>query len=379
MDATPTVVLPEQRTRPEHSSPVATADRTLTVTAVYFLSEQGRKLSLLSGGDGRAVQQLPIHVPPNRLHLVSVDADGVARLRLRPHYEVDAHQHVVRTDAPPTYDAPPDLETLFQQAARNHQLERAFETQHRARHAARRDADRERRAQLARAFLDNPDRRAVVHPVPTPRRCFLSVKGSLVRFDVRNDEGPARDVPPEAHRRFRADLRARAERGKQLHAEQMALHEQKKRFIADWIAKYGTPDQQARQAAGMLPMDEAIEAITDQVFAPLNDCPSYERGGAAQYQTFLRQFPEYRNILLSARDVVITSTDAATASAADWALMQETQRRVSAATMTLRVHRLAHSCDRQAPVLNLRSLIVTQKISSLILRREYRLDTRSPG
>ena len=55
---------PTQRTRPDHSSPVTAPDRSLAVTAVYCLSEQGRKLSLLSGGDGRAVQQLTIHVPP---------------------------------------------------------------------------------------------------------------------------------------------------------------------------------------------------------------------------------------------------------------------------------------------------------------------------
>ena len=29
-------------------------------------------------------------------------------------------------------------------------------------------------------------------------------------------------------------------------AEQTALHEEKKRFAAEWIATHGTPDQQAR-------------------------------------------------------------------------------------------------------------------------------------
>jgi hypothetical protein len=49
--------------------------RTLTVTAVYHLSEEGRKASLLDGGDGRAVQEIKVAVPTNRFHLVSVDAD----------------------------------------------------------------------------------------------------------------------------------------------------------------------------------------------------------------------------------------------------------------------------------------------------------------
>ena len=39
------------------------ANRTLAVTATYLLSEEGRKVSLLAGGDGRAVQELAVEVP----------------------------------------------------------------------------------------------------------------------------------------------------------------------------------------------------------------------------------------------------------------------------------------------------------------------------
>ena len=73
--------------------------RTLSVTASYLLSEDGRKASLLAGGDGRAVQQIPLQVPANRLHLVSVDKQGVARLKLRPRFERDGERGVVRIDA----------------------------------------------------------------------------------------------------------------------------------------------------------------------------------------------------------------------------------------------------------------------------------------
>jgi hypothetical protein len=375
MDAI-TEVLPAHDPRSADTSPATSAGRSLAVTATYCLSEQGRKLSLLSGGDGRAVQQLTVHVPPNRLHLVTVDAQGVASLRLRPHYASDGNQQVVRVDAPPTYDMPPDLETLFQQAARNHQLERAYDTQRRAERATRRDADRGRRAQLARAFLDHPDRRAVVHPTPTPTRCYLVVNGSLVRFDTRNDDGSARDVPPEANRRFRSDLRARAERGRQQHVAQVALHEEKKRFIADWIAAQGTPDQRARQAAGMLPMEEVIEAITDDVFSPLADWPRYERGGAAQYQAFLRPLPDYADVVLTDRDLLVTSTDAAKASSTQWARMQEAQTRFPNGTVTLRIHRLAHVRDRHAPTLTVNGLLVTRRLGPFMLRREYQFDAK---
>src|SRR5438552_11963445 len=106
--------------RQESVAPVATAtvdaNRTLAVTATYLLSEEGRKASLLAGGDGRAVQELTVQVPTNRLHLVSVDANGVARLKLRPRYEMDGEQRVVRIDAAPIYEAPPDIEDLFREA-----------------------------------------------------------------------------------------------------------------------------------------------------------------------------------------------------------------------------------------------------------------------
>ena len=56
--------------------------RTLSVTADYRLSEAGRKASLLSGGNGHAEQRVKIAVPLTRLHLVHVDNNGVARLKL---------------------------------------------------------------------------------------------------------------------------------------------------------------------------------------------------------------------------------------------------------------------------------------------------------
>jgi hypothetical protein len=42
----------------------------LAVTATYLLSEEGRKASLLEGGNGRATQEIIVEVPANRLHLV---------------------------------------------------------------------------------------------------------------------------------------------------------------------------------------------------------------------------------------------------------------------------------------------------------------------
>ena len=75
-------------------SAVPESPRALTVTATYLLSEDGRKASLLAGGDGRAVQQLSIQVPTSRLHLVSVDSEGVARLKGAPVMATDLRASV---------------------------------------------------------------------------------------------------------------------------------------------------------------------------------------------------------------------------------------------------------------------------------------------
>src|SRR5205814_350436 len=64
-------------------------------------------------GNGRAIQQLAIDAPVNRLHLVCVDEKGVARLKLRPRYQLNGDQQVIRADGAPTYDAPPTIDDLY--------------------------------------------------------------------------------------------------------------------------------------------------------------------------------------------------------------------------------------------------------------------------
>lgn len=352
------------------ASPPETA-RLLAVTATYLLSEEGRKASLLAGGDGRAIQQMSIQVPTSRLHLVTVDDEGVALLKLRPRYERDGEQRVIRTDAPPTYDSPPSLEDLYREAARNHELERAYHQQRTAVRTERRETQRQFRAQLAQTFMSDRAQRALVHPAPSPKRCYLTAERGRVLFDVNTDEGIAREVPPEAHRRFRADLRARREQNLHQRAEQLALYEEKKRLIAEWIAVHGTPEQRGRHAAGVLPMAEAIEAMTDEAFVVIGDRPRYLRDGAERLQAHLRQSPQYANAVVTTADLVVTSKNAAQATAAQWALVQELQAALPDATIVLRVHRLTWKHDPQAPTLTINGVLVTRKVGPFTLRREY--------
>jgi hypothetical protein len=346
-------------------------DRTLHVMAIYALSDEGRKRSLLAGGNGRSLQQATIVVPIGRLHLVTVDANGDARLKLRPRYELNGQHQVVRIDTPPVFDAPPDLDALLQQAARNHQLERSYEAQRHAARAARRQGDQDRRAQLADAFLADASQRAVPHPPPTPNRCFLVVNGARVLFDVRTDQGSARAVPPEAHRRLRADLRAKAERGQQERAAQLARHEEKKIAMAEWVDVSGTPEHRSRHAAGVLPIEEVVEAIADRVFSPLREWTRYTHDGAGRLQAQLRRIPSYADVVITDREVAVTSRFPSKASASQWARVMDAQHLIPGALVALRVHTIAWTRDRHAPAVTVVGLLITKTEGPFTLRREY--------
>jgi hypothetical protein len=352
--------------------PTPERERALSVTATYLLSEEGRKASLLAGGDGRAVQQITFTVPASRLHLVTVDGNGVARLKLRPRFELDSNQRVVRKDHLPTHDAPPTLDELFRAAARNHQLERAFHAERTAERAKRRETEHGLRAEVARAFLADPSRRALEQPTPTRTYCFLvTERGRHLRFDVSLDEGIARDVPPEAFRRFKSDVRARHADGRQERTRQLSVHDRKLEFIAGWVAKYGTVDQKTRHASGVLSLQEIIEAITEQAFARLNDRPGYVRDGARRLQEHLRQFPAYAEVVVTSDDLAVFSRNAQTATTDQWNLLQEFRASAADADVKLRAHTLMLKRNPDAPPLTLFGVRVTKSVGPFTLQREY--------
>jgi hypothetical protein len=345
--------------------------RTLSVTAVFHLSEEGRKASLLDGGDGRTVQEVKVAVPTNRFHLVSVDAEGVARLRLQPRFYLDDDQNVVRNDAPPTYDAPPTVEELLKDAARNHQLERAYHVEQAEKKSKRRDEQFEIHQKMAEEFLADPTMRALEHPKPTPRQSYLQRGRRQVLFDAKVGHGLARQVPPEAYRRFSTDLRERRERNMARRGQQLALHEEKQRAIAEWVARRGTPDQQVRHAAGVLPLKEVLEGMADEALAVVGDRPRYVRDGVERLQAYLRKFPRYTEAVVTTADLVVTSANAEHATEEQWALTQELRELLPDAELTLRVHRLSWNTDPGAPNVTQFGVLVTRRVGPFTVRREY--------
>jgi hypothetical protein len=356
------------------STPGADPARTLSATASYLLSEDGRKASLLSGGDGRAIQQITLQVPANRLHLVSVDRQGVARLKLRPRFEMDA-TGIVRIDSAPMYDTPPTVDELYRAAAKNHELETAYHAQRTAVRAKRTDDDRARRQSVAEAFLADKSLRAASHPPPTPKTCYVTTERGGVLFDVSTDQGLAKDVPPEAHRRFRADQRAYQEKVRQDQISQAALHEEKKQFIADWISTNGTEEEKARHASGVLPMAEAIARISDQVFAAVDTRPVYVHDGAQRLQRSIRQCTGSADVVVTPADVVARSAHAIMASAEEWAAIREIQELPEAHTV-LRHHLLLSRRHQGVPSLVIIGALVTLNHGPFVLRREYIVSDR---
>jgi hypothetical protein len=357
----------------EPVSPPATTNpvRALTVTATYELSEAGRKALLLGGGDGRAVQHVEIQVPANRLHLVAVNGKGIARLKLRPRFELNREQRIVQIDASPIFDEPPTNEVLLRLAARNHQLERAFRAERTVNRAKQSEAEQSRNAEAALAFLRDHTQRAAAWPSPNPSRCYINTALGQIRFDVTTDDPQARDVVREALRRFRADLKAHAERRASAQAEYKGRHEARKLAVANWIAERGTADQKARHAAGLLPIREVVEAMTDQAFQALAAYPVYASDGLDHLQRHTRHWTGNPDLVIPPGEFLNFGGLAHAATPTQWARLQEFQAAVPDAEV--RLHRRDYIWKRHPNVRILRhiTLLVTKSEEAFTLRREY--------
>jgi hypothetical protein len=303
--ARPVLLRPDRVDVLPPDTPDPKAARSLTVTATYHLSEDGRKASLLAGGDGHAVQRITIDVPHHRLHLVTVNDKGLARLKLRPQYDLNPDQQVMCLDTHPMYDHVPTVDALFRQAARNHQLERAYHAKRTIVRDEHAETERDRRNDVAAAFLADPSQRALNHPSPNSRRCYLRTRFGHLRFDVAVDIGPARDVPREALRRFRADVKAARARRAHERVEHITLRDARQEVIARWIAEHGTPDQRARHAAGLLPPSEVREAMADEAFRAFAHRSRYTHDGVERMRAHVEHWTGRTRSHVTERDFVV--------------------------------------------------------------------------
>jgi hypothetical protein len=343
----------------------------LTVTAVYHLSEAGRKASLLAGGDGHTVQRITVEIPANRLHLVSVNGHGIARLKLRPRYELDAEHQVISIDMAPIYDQPPAIDALLRQAARNHQLERAYHAKRTLARDERSDTDRVRRTEIALAFLADKSQRALLHPSPTPQRCYLPTRYGHLRFDRIVDTGPARDVPKEALRRFRADVKANRERRTRERAEHVRLRDERWTTMIAWIEAHGTPDQKSRLAARLLPPSEIKEAMADEAFRALSHLPRYTHDGPERLRAHVEQWLGRQRPHDSESDYVVFGHQVRTITDRQWAVLHELKGAVPDAHVGLHLREFIWRRDPGVPRISQLTAVISRKVGAVVLRREY--------
>ena len=375
MDATAT----RRADSPLHaiSAPIDAA-RTLSVLAEYRLSEAGRKASLLTGGDGRTEQRLKIAVPVTRLHLVHVDGNGVARLKLRPQFKLNADQRVVKIKLAPVYDHPPSIEDLLQDAASNHEFERTYHAQRSASQAVQRQRFDDWRNQVALDFLGDSSRRAVVHPAPTRRRCQVMTDRGPVHFDARRDPGILKQVPPEALRRFEADVRIRHARGAERRAQTEAIHTAKQQVMRDWVHEHGSPDQRARLEAGVLPFEEFLEAFADETFRSLAHLERYSHDGPQRLQAHLRRLGSHPDAVVAPAELSVVTRLPSTATPAQWAVIQRIHSTLGTANVQLRERSLGWTRHPDAPKLKLTTALVTTIVDGISIRREYYVPGAAP-
>ena len=198
-------------------------------------------------------------------------------------------------------------------------------------------------------------------------------------FNAKRDRGAARDVPLEAYRRFQADLRARRDRAQDDVATFHAVHAEKQRLVREWTSAHGTDDQRARLAAGVLPLEEIVEAMTAQAFAGVAQLPAYGRDGAARLQAHLRAVPAYADVVVATAALAVTTRYLTEASSAQWAVMQQVTAAVPDAQVFLRERVLSWTADPKAPRLRIVTVLGVMKVGPLTLRREFCIpDTCSP-
>lgn len=376
MDATNATRRPDSNL---HAVPPAVEpQRTLKVRAEYRLTETGRKASLLNGGNGQARQRVTLTLPSTRLHLVQVARDGTATLKLRPQFKLNAEQRIVLIDSRPSFDHVPTVDELLQAAARNHELERAFFGQKTTARVSRREAYAEFIEETAREFLADPTRRAIVHPTPSTRKCQLATARGPIYFFSNYGSTTVRQVPLEAYKRFRNDLRIRHGQVQLQRDHDVTINAERRRLMDEWVAAHGSPDQRERFAAGAMPKAEWLAAAADCTFQALSAMPIYDSNGARTLQDFLRQLPTHASVVVTYADYRVVTKPLTTATPVQWDWMQYARRHVTNANVHLRERELIWNGDARAPRHRTVTLLVTTKLGPLTLRREFTVPETAP-
>jgi hypothetical protein len=307
----------------------------------YLLSEQGRRESLLNGGDGHRIQEVTGDVDESDLACFNVDDDGNAGLDLLGSFHVFSqpalefsdrarwqdsshtqHEYEIHWDVVPSWD---DLMDIARQLKKDADNTAGF--------AAEREKAKE---QAGDAFVK--DQRA--------RATSVAKDHVLIgehRFDRYHPVGMA------AHRRWQHD--------------QDELKKTNRATLAEWVGQHGTENQRQRLAAGLLPWKEAFDAAEDYLFRPAEGFRLYERFEITDVCLCLSRAEG------ETCDVKFQSVDATELTADEWEEFSRIKSHLPGAQFQLREHRAQCASVTEAQVR--RGVIVKFTMGQLAFKREF--------
>jgi len=337
----------------------------ITATAVIHLSARGRRASLLAGGDGHRTQRRTVEVSPDDSELVRVDHRGEATLTLTPRIVAAANGRLRRVRDVLEYDLVPSGDHLIAAARALAALRHAYDTQRAAALNAAKEA-------YAAEFMRDDSLRALVHPPPSSQRCACRNGRRLLIFHT-TDAGLAAALPVEAHRRFRADLAARARSNQARREQELAAHHAKRIYMTGWIEAHGTEDQRARLSAGRLAVSEMYEAIADRVFAPLQEYPRYIHNAHSDLVALYSREAKDDAARILSTDTKIESGPVVHLSSAQWTTFASMQALLPSALFSVRRYRIYWSQRprRHDPHLVQVAILVKYRSAPLTLLRSY--------
>lgn len=258
--------------------------------------------------------------------------------------------------------------------------------------AAKRQAEKDRQEKSIQEALERPDEAwigtansfhedGVTHYEPTVRTCPHGLYlGDAERRDPRIALRIKDITEGELFRAKLADWTAKHAAYKQRLAEATAegerraaqMAEEKRRAdarradqLATWLATKAPEAMRKKHARRLLPEQELIAAIRDEVFAPLQDLPRFQRLTDQAVRDQLNG-NDYDGVAYATRD-------AESATDKDIELMETIERLIPGAKCELRQHVgfLESQRAEADPEVNRFGILVTVKVGELTLSREY--------
>jgi len=215
--------------------------------------------------------------------------------------------------------------------------------------------------QLLADFVADPAARAIQIDSGTPYWIKLPGDVTLSRDLMGLDAISA--VAKIARERGKQDADAKA-------AKAAAKEQAKLDYLRIWIAEHGTPSQIARSAEGLLCRDEAIGALSESTFAPLD--------GFLRYTNDSRPSPDCDREECDGEDCPVIHTVVDTVDCLcelPYATYAAIRAAMPGTTYVLRTHTAQHDCDHEGSCAcdSNYSCMVKVTVGPFILQREYAL------